>query len=753
MRGISPRRGIQSNHRANHNYHTYVRKWDFQDSDPRTSQLVRSLQPGDVIQLFPRAYYQGWVNFIKEATIEIEFDDTKKSDVIQLSSRADNIALPLYKALDRNSSEIRLLVIHPGLQDDPVTCSLIHSSLVDEQNLQFEALSYCWGDQNEIATILLVDGAESSSDSPATPTNREIRVSASVRTALKHLRYDDGRTRVVWVDSLCINQLDLDERASQVGLMKQIYSQAESVTIWLGEADPSIHLVMDAIRDISNYFRRTCPGGSECVCTNGSHLVSLQEIIAKQHKQEFGVIGDIFQIHKTSAPEELQNQYGTSYELVLRLFEHVWFRRVWVLQEALNAQKAFLLCGYKNLPWDLLIEANNAFERPDSFGASFLEPQTTRTRMPSLWTKLAEMRHGEKLGLASTPKIKILDVFLEGLEFNATDPRDKLFALLGFGRETSDVERLPPIMQPNYGKPIDEVFADFTRWCIMEYNSLGVLSTVHGIPGRTWQSLHCQQREPDAVLAPTWIIRSVATPNGSSSTLGNLFEYTASGNTTPDLDLLRDHQDPLRLPLRGFRLTHIQKIGAFPFYENRQDITDLIAPYVNIFDPLGRMEAWTAYKHDMARVSDDISSHNNQAYWHGSTHWSLGSQQPLVSIGPATVKEPEDPEQSTSERALSPKVTREMYLTNGALPCHDRCFFMDSEGSLGLCPSAAREGDLIVVLYGGSVPYLLRAIVSESMHSNCYEFVGECFLQGRMDGSVVEERKRMSADPEIFVLV
>lgn len=49
-------------------------------------------------------------------------------------------------------------------------------------------------------------------------------------------------TLEIWIDSICINQNDVDERTSQVGIMREIYAKCTEVIIWLGEAGESDHL-------------------------------------------------------------------------------------------------------------------------------------------------------------------------------------------------------------------------------------------------------------------------------------------------------------------------------------------------------------------------------------------------------------------------------------------------------------------------------------------------------------------------------
>jgi len=61
-----------------------------------------------------------------------------------------------------------------------------------------------------------------------------MRISENLHAALQRIR-DVQQPVEIWVDSICINQKDLAERSSQVGLMRDIYEGSEEVVIWLGE--------------------------------------------------------------------------------------------------------------------------------------------------------------------------------------------------------------------------------------------------------------------------------------------------------------------------------------------------------------------------------------------------------------------------------------------------------------------------------------------------------------------------------------
>jgi hypothetical protein len=57
------------------------------------------------------------------------------------------------------------------------------------------------------------------------------------------------RELMFWVDSICINQEDIDERSRRVRFMNTIYRSVELVAIWLGQAADESELAFDMMRD------------------------------------------------------------------------------------------------------------------------------------------------------------------------------------------------------------------------------------------------------------------------------------------------------------------------------------------------------------------------------------------------------------------------------------------------------------------------------------------------------------------------
>ncbi|PMD50634.1 HET-domain-containing protein, partial [Hyaloscypha bicolor E] len=121
-------------------------------------------------------------------------------------------------------SELRLIKIDPGQHDERVRCSMITRRISTQSDWTYQALSYTWGDGTRKVPIFL--------------NGQDFLVTTNLEDGLRHMRCKTWSKSLdqlpLWIDAICINQEDSDERDVQVRRMKSIYEQAERVIIWLG---------------------------------------------------------------------------------------------------------------------------------------------------------------------------------------------------------------------------------------------------------------------------------------------------------------------------------------------------------------------------------------------------------------------------------------------------------------------------------------------------------------------------------------
>ena len=193
--------------------------------------------------------------------------------------------MPLYSPLPTGS--VRLLRLSPPSDEDSgIKCQLVTCSLLDSGRTHpYEALSYVWGSENNKQSIYVGD--------------HELPVGVNLYKALSHLR-DCFVDRYLWIDAICINQNDKDEKGQQVQSMAKIFAKASRVIVWLGEAADNSNQALEVIRM-----------AAEEQHTNSTIYKTNRQAPSNQHPTN-------------SAINE------TNQQAVLRLLERPWFQRIWV---------------------------------------------------------------------------------------------------------------------------------------------------------------------------------------------------------------------------------------------------------------------------------------------------------------------------------------------------------------------------------------------------------------------------------------
>jgi hypothetical protein len=133
-----------------------------------------------------------------------------------------------HKPLPTTGKEIRLLNIGPGQYNDPLQGYLAVESL--NSVVDFEALSYVWG-PSDPKQLLQLD-------------NQEFYIRPNIHSFLRRLR-DPHRPRKLWLDAVCIDQNNINERSHQVSLMRDIYRSCRQCVVWLDDASNRYDEVLD----------------------------------------------------------------------------------------------------------------------------------------------------------------------------------------------------------------------------------------------------------------------------------------------------------------------------------------------------------------------------------------------------------------------------------------------------------------------------------------------------------------------------
>jgi hypothetical protein len=130
----------------------------------------------------------------------------------------------------RFKDEMRLVQITPGSSSErTIHCEIIHCRRSSSRP-RYEALSYAWG--HGLCPESITVG----------PTSSCFLITSNCYNALRRLRHRK-KTRVIWIDALCIDQANNEEKTEQVRLMGNIYTEAHRVIVYLGEANKASRLV------------------------------------------------------------------------------------------------------------------------------------------------------------------------------------------------------------------------------------------------------------------------------------------------------------------------------------------------------------------------------------------------------------------------------------------------------------------------------------------------------------------------------
>jgi hypothetical protein len=239
-------------------------------------------------------------------------------------------------------------------------------SLLDTTQVQYEAISYAWGDQQPTER-LAIQGS--------TP-HQFIMIKPNVGTMLRYLR-SPRQQRWLWIDALCINQENLEEKGAQVRFMEEIYRQAKGIVIWVG----------------------TPPDAPDPKAATAR----LFQLLVKYGPAD-------------NRPEQEQ---AATWEKLEAILSRAWFTRRWTIQEALLAKQAIMMCGSSLM--NFMVFAKNAF----------LTAQRQSRLDPSLSAVLRKLWIMYKLRSAPVSEVRSdpLRLLIDFSTADCTDPRDRIFAL------------------------------------------------------------------------------------------------------------------------------------------------------------------------------------------------------------------------------------------------------------------------------------------------------------------------------------
>ncbi|KAF5374284.1 hypothetical protein D9758_004543 [Tetrapyrgos nigripes] len=570
--------------------------------------------------------------------------------------------------LNPSLREIRRLHLRPGPPNSPIQCHLTTVSLLSSPKPFYEALSYVWGDPSNRPSILL-------HDSP-------FPVTRNLFTALHYLRDEspNGKERILWVDAVVINQEDIDERNSQVSMMDAVYASASHVLIWLGEA-----------QEADSHPRE---GGSDDAF-------------------------DVFHLLAEGRETEVDLERKVSaYNVRINLNNRPWFGRVWILQElALATVDPVILCGTTWISWENFMKARRILERVG------YERNLTEEEETMLKTKLDTLNDlRQAVSRNKGESLRQLIVFSRSSL--ATDPRDKIYGLLGMMKEE---DKSVGSIVVDYRKPISVVYADAMTHLFAKGQGPYFLSGVSlggkrdgwpsWVPDFTAQVAWQREKDEEFICGTTFYPRGVGVSGPGA-----------------DADNGRILDDGKTLQVGGMFVDIVTEVLVL-----KETLDECLQQLSQMEDLVGR-------------AKDRIPTDNAlrpylEKYKRSEKLWQtlIANQDTRLFSNESPPPSFEDIYETIVGRRGLPAEFSSMedyvrdYKNNLSNQLPRRTFFTTKSGLVGLGVSGMQRGDHITIWFGAPVPFVIRPIELESAERDFYNLVGAAYVAGIMDGEMVDD--------------
>lgn len=309
------------------------------------------------------------------------------------------------------------------------------------------AVSYTWGNAKDAGRVVRVNG-------------RPFAVRQNLWTLLWHLR-QQGESRFLWIDALCIDQKNLDERNFHVALMGRIYQGASLVIVWLGlpSDDRRQARALEFIHEMA--LSTTGAGrGSTSAATNTS----------TRHGDSSSTTNTLSRSNLTWFRDRYINEANAGrWTNLLELCRAAYWTRTWIIQEFLQASQIEVWCGMARLEWrhfEAVVRAIRELQTTSSCVIPSLVVQV----MQSLPVRLTTRRI-----FHTTSTLE--ELITEFHDSHCTERRDKIYGILGIADDCATTTEQgqqnnrpsssslgPP--RPDYAKHIVEVYLEVSKFLV-----------------------------------------------------------------------------------------------------------------------------------------------------------------------------------------------------------------------------------------------------------------------------------------------
>ncbi len=688
--------------------------------------------------------------------------------VMAVNSRSTSRARFRYEKLNPTKDEIRLICVLPGEASDELRCIMFHASISEHPYL---ALSYAWQEPGLFAQqkldeteLLIVHEAKEypaslvkdvcASTNPKSFRRRYrsylrlghpgLKIGVNLAAYLRKTRGSDTMTELLWIDAICINQEDTEERNAQVLRMASIYQSARRVVVWLGPADKDSEVAMSFVENLEQKFIAKAQCAS---CT-----------LLKSYRCHVCIRG-IIESHTTSE----------GWDALFRLLSRSWFSRTWVVQELVLAKDVILLPGptpSTHVTWEDFecVLASIVILQSDWI-EGFLMDQGVNVDVDGFdrAISLAELRRTQTV----QNEKGLMRVLRYTIESHCADLRDKIYGVLSLA---SDGEVLVPA--PDYSLSVAQVYKDLTRSSIITSGNLDHLSFARS--------------SATALNVPSWcldlfenpVTNTIATFGGKSFSASKLSRPSLkTSGSTMRMEMIEswpDGMDPEVLTLAGFCVDLVDGMGAGlagssddsivqplsrqTAYSTSRDIFKAIWLAIiagtdrEVFpklpdDAVGRLFAAQCYLHHLHSTSgmDSSNGATNQARRDDTLSdlygWYLVNKDLIISNKTISAWVTEFREVDVHLEICPPREHPQWDSFGWSFrrAIEGRKLMTTEKGYIGLVPNHVRRGDLLCILFGGKCPVILRKMNDPHRDDPYYIVLGESYVHGLMFGEGMDD--------------
>ena len=653
----------------------------------------------------------------------------------------------LYDSLPIGSTRFLRYKGRRTAEEKKILCFEIITQNLQQKFSEFSALSYTWGHAVQEG---FVDDFSHVIDC----SGQLIPIGVNLHDALQHLFVDSSLgPELLWVDAICIDQSNVEERGQQVQMMVQIYARASAAIVWLGNDDSDARIASDLLQEYVPVLRKIVHSSVE--------KDPLSAVSASAH--------NVYDDPSFHAEHGIQARNMDHWRSLVKFLSRRWFQRIWVIQEAIFPPSSIFCCGPLRFQWqDLDLFVALVFGA-QWHGPNFHDLEKDTAEIAGVFTLYREIRlvvgaghFDDPTGLLSAEDKAYQFAqycLLHTVVLKATDPRDKIYAISSLVQSYAARLMIKALwLKADYTAEVIQVFKITLAVLIWKTRSLHLLSYVPDKSDRAISTL------------PTWLPHfhiQNATDLGCLLNLHGSHDFHA-GYISQQLPIRPDVHvdiDNWTLRSRGILVDKIEEVARF---EEGQIIAmlkmclSLPEKYINGEPPVevlwrtliaGRTDtaspappqtesAFSAYIKAIlvAGVLESAEARNReaaikiletlQAIESKCPHPAIPSVTDFDALVHSAIRDPtqylNDVQQlyaqNTYRTAVSP--------TPSGLKGKSLC--RTSRGYLGLFPYSAEVGDEAWLFKGARVFHLLRSSGAET-----YELMGESYIHGLMQGEAL----------------